>query len=108
MFSLVNVNPLRANVISSGRVRLTLERDRFVIQECVMDSEDVYVYGVGSIKFDGDADIVLNPVGKHKFTSVILPPLAVLWKWVEKGIWRIHIKGPIFSPKRRISPLYRL
>jgi len=108
MFSLVNVNPMRANVISEGKVNLTIEKDKFVIQRCVMNAEDVYVFGKGSIGFDGEADIVLNPVGKHKFFSVFLPPVAVLWKWVEKGIWRIHIKGPMFSLTYRIAPLYKL
>ncbi|MFC1582032.1 hypothetical protein ACFL4W_00700 [Planctomycetota bacterium] len=108
MFSLVNINPLRANVISSGRVKMTIKRDRFIIDECIMDSEDVYIFGSGEIDFDGEADIVLNPVGKHKFISIILPPVAVLWKWVEKGIWRVHIKGPLFSLVYRIAPLYKL
>ena len=108
MFSLVNVNPMRANVISKGKVSLTIERDKFVIQECRMESEDIVIYGNGKIDFDGDADIVLNPVGRHKFTSVFLPPLAVIWKTIEKGIWRVHIKGPLFSLQYRVLPLYRL
>ena len=110
MFSLVGVNPMRANVISKGRVDMTIENGRFVIDPggWEMHTEDVTIHGKGTIDFDGNADLVLSMVGKHKFASVFLPHIAVLWKWAEKGIWRQSIKEPIFTPRLRIAPEYKL
>ncbi|MFH1706983.1 MAG: hypothetical protein ABIF71_03580 [Planctomycetota bacterium] len=108
MFSLVSVNPMQASIITEGMVRMNLERDRFVIRECAFDATNALIYGTGHITFGGNANIVLNVVGKHPLLSVLAPPVAALWKWVEKGVLRFSINGPLFAPQFRISPLYKL
>ncbi len=109
-FTLVNMNPMRSNVISDASADVTIGSKGFTIRRIEMSTNDVDIYGTGTISYDGDADIVFNPVGKHKLLkgTLILMPVAVFWQMLEKGIWRIHLKGPIFSLKYRISPLYRL
>jgi hypothetical protein len=107
MFTLVNVNPLRSNDITEARLRLSIEKDKFVIKHCLMDSNDYTVTGQGEIGFDGYAKVTLIPIGKHPLISWI-PIFPLIVKWAEKALRRIHINGPIFAPQYRIFPLFKL
>ena len=107
MFSLMNVNPIRSQKVSEAKVKLTLDKDKFIIRSCLFKTEDITITGVGEITFNGDADIVLNPRGEHPLLSMI-PIVGNLVKGLEKWLWRITIKGPIFAPQYNINPLYKL
>lgn len=108
MFTLVNLNPMRGNVISSANVKLTIEKDKFVIQKCELDTEDVTVFVKpgGTIDFNGNADFVLNPVGKHRIASIFL--FGVVWRWLDQLILRIPVKGPLLTPSFRLSAFDKL
>jgi hypothetical protein len=107
MFSLINVNPLRPSAISEAKVKLNLSKDKFIIKECKFDAHDYTLTGQGEVGFDGNANIVLKPVGKHPLLRILLP-VAVVVRWIERLVWQIHIKGPIYSLQYRILPLYKL
>lgn len=103
MFSLMNVNPIRSQKISEARVKLTLSKDTFHIRSCLFRAGDITITGRGHITFDGEADIVLNPRGEHPIISMI-PIVGNIVRWLEKGLWRITVKGPLFSPTFRLDP----
>jgi len=107
MFSLIDVNPLKPKVISDASCRLTLERDRFVIQSCTLKTNDIDITGAGTIWFNGRADIIFNPRGKHPLLTTFLPPVAFIVRGIEKALWRVHIKGPLFALQYKISPFRR-
>ena len=107
MFSLMDVNPIGSQKVSEAKIKLALDKDKFKIRSCLLKTDDITITGSGEITFDGEADIVLNPRGEHPLLSLV-PIVGPFVKWLEKMVWRITIKGPIFAPQYNINPLYKL
>jgi len=103
----MDVNPMGSQRVHEAKIKLALDKDKFKIRSCLLKTEEITITGKGEITFDGEANIVLNPRGEHPLLSMV-PIVGSFVKWLEKMVWRISIKGPIFSPRFNINPLYKL